>query len=74
MSETEKSEFEGKVTVTIKLPEPIYHFYGAVAEAHKRSLEEILVEELIHDINGLLDTDSQEILVGAFGLKPYIGA
>ena len=70
---TESKEFEGKVTVTLKIPEPVYHFYGAVAETYKKSLEALLVEELIQDINGFLDTDQpREILVGAFGLQKFI--
>ena len=72
MSKTETKEFEGKVTVTLKLPEPVYHFYKAVAETYKKSLEALLIEELIQDINGILDTEPREILVGAFGLEKFI--
>ena len=72
MSETEKEEFEGEVTITLKLPEPVYHFYGAVATACKKKLETILVEELIADIKGFTDTDAEKILVGAFGLEKYV--
>ena len=74
---TEK-EFEaanealGKVTVTLKIPEPVYHFYSAVAEAYQKKLETILVEELIADIKGFTDTDAETILIGSFGLKEYV--
>ena len=74
---TEK-EFEainenlGKVTVNLKIPEPVYHFYKAVAEAYNKKLEDILVEELVCDIKGFTDTDAEKILVGAFGLKEYV--
>jgi len=76
MSEKEKSEFEGKVTVTIKLPEPVYHFLKATAETFDKTLEDLIVEELTQDVCSILDTadDPRKILISAFGLKPYIGA
>jgi hypothetical protein len=77
MSKTEtKKEHEGKVTVTLKLPEPIYHFLKAAAESYDKPLEDLLTEELIQDAAMILDTegDPRKILIVAFGLKPYVGA
>ena len=77
MSKTEtKKEHEGTVTVTLKLPEPLYHFLKAAAETHDQTLEDLLVEELTQDAGSILDTDGdpREILISTFGLKPYIGA
>jgi len=70
-----KKEHEGKVTVTLKLPEPLYHFLNAAAETHDQTLEELIIEELSQDVASILDTDGdpREILVHTFGLKPYIG-
>lgn len=62
----------GKVTVTIKLPEPVFHFYRAVADAYNKKLEDILVEELIVDIKGFTDTDAEKILIGAFELESFV--
>jgi len=74
--ETEtKKEHEGTVTVTLKLPEPLYHFFTAAAQTYNKSLEEMLIEELAQDAAMILDTDEpKDILIAAFGLGPYVGA
>jgi hypothetical protein len=71
-----KKEHEGKVTVTLKLPEPLYHFFKAAAQSYNKSVEEMLIEELTQDAAMILDTadDPRKIIISAFGLKPYIGA
>ena len=73
---TESKEYEGKVTVTLKIPEPVYHFLKAAAETYDKTLEDLIVEELTQDVCSILNTpdDPRKILIGAFGLKPYIGA
>jgi len=61
------------VEVTLKMPEPVYRFYMALAETYKQSLEEVILEELIQDVEGILDTEEPaKILVGTFGLQDYI--
>ncbi len=72
MTKNEIDSNVGKVTVTLKIPEPVYHFFGAVATAHKKKIEEILVEELIADIKGFTDTEAEKILIGAFELENYV--
>jgi hypothetical protein len=39
LTETENKEFEGEVNVTLKLPDPVYHFYGAVAQPTRKNLK-----------------------------------
>jgi len=72
---TESKDFEGTVTVPLKLPEPLYHFFLAAAQTYNKSLEEMLIEELAQDAASILDTDeTKDILIAAFGLAPYVGA
>ncbi|MBN2260466.1 MAG: hypothetical protein JW702_07965 [Clostridiales bacterium] len=71
MSDKEANASLGKVTVTLKIPEPVYHFFGAVASTYNKKLEEILVEELINDIKRFTDTEAEKILIGAFELEQY---
>ena len=52
-------------------PVQVYHFYSAVANAYQKKLENILVEELIVDIKGFTDTDTEKILIGVFDLEDY---
>lgn len=69
---TEETE---TVTVTLKLPEPLYHFFTAAAETYNKSLEKMLIEELAQDAAMILDTDDpKDILIASFGLGPYVGA
>jgi hypothetical protein len=75
-AETEKQEFKRKVTVTLKIPEPVFHFYRAVAESKDMKLEDYLVEELIENIEARLDSGNvgelTAIITKSFGLEKFL--
>ena len=69
----EANEAFGKVTVTLKIPEPVFHFYRAYAETYDKKIEQVLVEEIVNNVKLIVDSnEASEILVGAFGLREYI--
>ena len=60
-------------TVTLKMPEPIFHFYRAMGEAYDKNLEDMLIQQLTDAVVMIIDSNqASEILSSCFGLKEYL--
>jgi hypothetical protein len=49
------------VEVTLKLPAPIFNFYTALADSENKSIQKMLVEELIRETEAILDNEETKL-------------
>ena len=60
--------------VDLNLPKAVYEFYVALAQFHKKNVNQLLVDAAIGDIKWVLDDSAKmsEDLVEAYGLEEFV--
>jgi len=62
------------VEVALKMPKPVYEFYVALAQFHKKDVNQLLVDAAVGDIKWVLDDSAKmgDGLVEAYGLEEFV--